>query len=161
MYLDLMERVLTNTIYPEAEGDAEVILKARQEGGDWPKYAHTMIGLKRLRNVRECAQRVIVDQVPGDFIEAGVWRGGAAIMIRAVIQACGVWDRRVWVADSFEGLPKPNVALYPVDSTLGEMHTHDFLRVSVAQVQENFRKYGLLDERVVFVRAGSGRRCRR
>jgi hypothetical protein len=46
-----------------------------------------MIGLKRLDNLHACIEAVIRDQVPGDFIETGVWRGGACIFMRAALNA--------------------------------------------------------------------------
>ena len=65
----------------------EVDLIIRSEGRDWPAHAETMIGLKRLDNLHACIEAVIRDQVPGDFIETGVWRGGACIFMRAALNA--------------------------------------------------------------------------
>jgi hypothetical protein len=45
--------------------------------------------------------------VPGDLIETGVWRGGSTIFMRGILKAHGVTDRKVWVADSFQGFPDP------------------------------------------------------
>ena len=73
-----------------------------------------MIGLKRLDNLQYCIENVIRDGAVGDLIEAGVWRGGACILMRAVLKVRGVTDRRVWVADSFRGLPPPNPERLPV-----------------------------------------------
>ena len=121
-----------------------------EDGRKWPGQAHTMIGLKRLDQLQECISDVIEQQIPGDLIEAGVWRGGASIFMRAVLKAHGVGDRRVFVADSFAGLPAPDSA-YPQDR--GDVHHQvSFLAVSQEQVEDNFRKYGLLDEQVVFLR---------
>src|SRR5215470_17331532 len=41
----------------------------RVDGRDWPQEAETMIGLKRLENIKECIKAVIADKVPGDFAE--------------------------------------------------------------------------------------------
>lgn len=123
----------------------------REQGRIWPGYADTMIGLKRLENIQYCIERVIEDGVDGDLMEAGVWRGGACIFMRAVLAAYQVDNRKVFVADSFEGLPPPDPEKWPVDR--GDIHfTHDFLAVSQAVVENNFRKYGLLDDRVVFLK---------
>jgi O-methyltransferase len=121
----------------------------RREGRDWPVDAETMIGLERLQNIRDCATKVIEDDVPGDFIETGVWRGGACILMRAVLATYSVQDRTVWLADSFRGLPAPS-GLYHADT--GDIrHTFDALAVSRADVEENFRRYGLLDDQVQFL----------
>src|SRR5258707_5801015 len=82
----------------------------------WPACAHTMIGLKRLDNIQFCIEQVLAHNVPGDLIETGVWRGGACILMRAVLKAHGVTDRRVFVADSFEGLPMPDTEKYRQDA---------------------------------------------
>lgn len=123
----------------------------RELGQDWPPYAHTMIGRKRLENVLDCAKQVIENQIPGDFIETGVWRGGSTIFMRAILKAYNVQDKCVWVADSFEGLPPPNEDLYPADK--GDLHhTIDELKVTLDSVQDNFRRYELLDNQVKFLK---------
>jgi len=123
----------------------------REEGLDCPQMADTMIGLKRLDNLQFCVEDVIKNNVPGDLIETGVWRGGATIFMRGVLKAYQVTDRRVWVADSFAGLPKPDAEKYPVDEG-DQYHTYEHLRVSLEQVQANFLKYGLLDDQVRFLK---------
>ena len=75
-----------------------------------------MIGLRRMDNIQHCVQAVLSDDVPGDLIETGVWRGGACIFMKANLVAGGDTERTVWVADSFQGLPPPNAALYPADT---------------------------------------------
>jgi O-methyltransferase len=122
----------------------------RAKGAVMPMHAHTMIGLERLDNLQFCIEDALANGVPGDLIETGVWRGGACILMRAVLAAHGVTDRRVFVADSFAGLPPPDTSAYPKDE--GDRHHEQrFLDVSRQQVEENFRLYGLLDSQVVFL----------
>jgi hypothetical protein len=123
----------------------------RREGRIWPGYAHTMIGLKRLDNLQYCAETVIREGVPGDFIETGVWRGGSCIFMRAILAAHGVTDRKVFVADSFEGLPKPDAEKYASDEG-DKHHEYQALAIPIEEVKSNFKKYGLLDEQVVFLK---------
>jgi O-methyltransferase len=122
----------------------------REFGVDWPAHAETMVGLRRLDNVEHCVRAAIADDVPGDLVEAGVWRGGTSIFMRAVLAAYDDPDRRVWVADSFQGLPKPNADAFPADAGL-DYTIHPELAVGLEQVRANFAKYGLLDERVRFL----------
>ena len=123
----------------------------RMNGKDWPLYAESMIGYKRLSNVQNCAVDVIENNVPGDFIETGVWRGGTVIFMRAVLKAFNVTDRNVWAADSFEGLPKPDPEKYEADKD-DVFYTFDELRISQEIVQKNFQKYDLLDDQVKFLK---------
>ena len=125
--------------------------QAREEGTDWPEFAETMMGLKRMDNLKHCVIDTLQRSVPGDFIETGVWRGGGTIFMRAILKAHGVKDRKVWVADSFQGLPKPNSDLYQADAN-DSHHMQDRLRVSLEQVKKNFAKYGLLDDQVQFLK---------
>jgi O-methyltransferase len=124
----------------------------REMGRDWPAMAHTMIGLRRLDNLRECIEVALSDRVPGDLIETGVWRGGATIFMRAVLKAHAVTDRAVWVADSFEGLPAPDATRFPADAGSRYHTLSDVLAISIEEVKANFERYGLLDEQVRFLK---------
>ena len=150
-----MKRCLANLIY----GDANIFPGARPEfdparradARDWPAQAHTMIGLKRLDNLQQCVEDVIARGVPGDLIETGVWRGGATIFMRALLEAYEEPERRVWVADSFQGLPLPDAVRYPLDRGTEVLHGYRELAVPEDEVRANFARYGLLDERVQFL----------
>jgi O-methyltransferase len=122
----------------------------RAVGRDWPARADSMIGLARMDNIQHCIETVIRDDVPGDLIETGVWRGGATIFMRGVLKAFADTSRVVWAADSFEGLPPPDAARYPADAG-DTFHKQGGLAVGVEQVKHNFARYGLLDDQVKFL----------
>ena len=170
LYLDLMEQVLTRSLFRDdylrdirptgwkrwvvreiTRRGYRVVQPPRPtdwlEGRHWPRTAETMVGLKRLRNIRECVEQVLEDQIPGDLIETGVWRGGSCIYMRAILAAHEISDRTVWVADSFEGLPPPTL---PQDEGLN-LNESPELAVGVDEVRANFERYGLLDDQVRFL----------
>lgn len=157
LYLDLLKRTLTNVIYEDPpvpsrwDAGTEYDRISRSAGLDWPSQAHTMVGLRRLDNLQDCIERVLADGVPGDLIETGVWRGGAAILMRAVLLAWGVTDRVVWAADSFQGMPRPEPGSHPGDVALGTHRYNDVIGVSLDSVKRNFERYGLLDDQVRFL----------
>ena len=153
LYLDMVQSCVINTIYEDPNNDRwspqEFNSQLREMGRDWPRQAHSMIGNRRMSNLREIAECVLECNIPGDFIETGVWRGGACIMMRAVLKAFGDTTRRVFVADSFCGLPAPNPE---IAADLGDEHyKFSELFVSSDQVRANFAKYGLLDAQVSFL----------
>lgn len=158
-YLNLMELTLTGAILDDvgylpgehAHLSSRYDADKRLIGRDWPQRAHTMIGLTRLRHLRRCIDQILQDNIPGDFIETGVWRGGACIFMRAMLVAHGIQDRCVWVADSFEGLPPPAPGQFPAD-TGSWLHNVALLAVSLEEVRGNFAKYGLLDDQVAFLK---------
>ena len=123
----------------------------RMNGKDWPLYAESMIGYKRLSNVQQCVIDVIEKNIPGDLIETGVWRGGTVIFMRGILKAFDVADRIVWAADSFDGLPMPNKEKYEADKD-DVFYTFDELKISLDIVKKNFEKYGLLDDKVKFLK---------
>ena len=98
-----------------------------------------------MENIERLLLHMIDAQVPGDFVECGVWRGGSSLFARGVLKALNVHDRKVHLVDSFEGLPKASQA--KDRDVWSEM---DFLKVSLEEVQEPFRQLGLLDHGVAF-----------
>jgi O-methyltransferase len=122
----------------------------RINGYDWPANASTMIGLNRLNNIEWCIHSINKNNIEGDLIEAGVWRGGATILMRAILKELNILNRKVWVADSFMGLPKPDVKKYNADKG-NRLNKLNILKVSLEAVKRNFQKYDLLDDQVIFL----------
>lgn len=153
LYIDLMKKILVNTIYEDGSFQGEFDPLLRDGGQDQPQKALTMVGMKRLNNIHDCLEKILQDQIPGDCIETGVWRGGCTILMRAILKAYGEKTRKVWVADSYSGVPAPNVEKYPADS-ISSLHTDSyyFLAVPLNEVQNNFKKFGLLDNQVIFLK---------
>lgn len=151
-YLALMKQCLLDDVYGCLDLNGKPMpASAVDEGNVWPLRAHTMIGRKRLNNIQELFENVQREGIEGDLMECGVWRGGATIFMRSLLEAYDIKNRTVWVADSFEGLPKPNAAVYPVD--MNDKHnTFTFLAVGLEEVQNNFKAYGLLDNQVKFIK---------
>lgn len=172
LYLELIKATIVGSVYPDVDSviwpdryplrwllrkilprnvSISRSISPKERGSRWPSHAYSMISQERLDNIRFCVEDVIKKNVPGDFIETGVWRGGACIFARAILKAHQATDRTVWVADSFEGLPKPNAEKYPADA--GDVHyLVSDLAISLEKVQENFRALNLLDDQVRFLK---------
>jgi O-methyltransferase len=114
------------------------------------QFSHTMVGRKRLENIIHCLDVIKVDGLAGDLAETGVWRGGACILMRGYLAAWNMRDKIVWVADSFEGLPKPSM-LQDLGYDLSAERV-PIMAVTLEEVQENFRRYSLLDGQVRFLK---------
>jgi O-methyltransferase len=67
----------------------------------------TMVAEASLVDLALQVKQVLVGNILGDFVECGVWRGGAAFLMAELLRQGGVTDRKVWLFDSFEGLPPP------------------------------------------------------
>lgn len=105
-----------------------------------------------LDNVRSCVETVLQQGVPGDLMECGTWRGGVTVFMNGLLKAHGDLGRKVWVLDSFQGLPVPNQEECPLDYLSYEaLKLVGGFSTSLEDVRGNFQKFDLLDEQVRFV----------
>lgn len=159
LYVDLLKRAVTNTIYedpPVALDPTDPVpfdKEKRLVGEDFPTVAHTMVGRTRLDNLHECLETVIREGIGGDIVETGVWRGGSCIVARGVLKAHGITDRTVWVADSFEGFPPLGRDEHDLDVAVDLNQYNELIGVAVPmdEVRANFERYDLLDDQVRFL----------
>ena len=158
LYLDLLKRSLTNTIFGHEPNIDDDEFRFTMEFA--AHYVNTeavsMLPLARMDNIQNCIEDVLSNGVQGDLVEAGVWRGGATIFMRGVLKVHGVSDRLVWVADSFEGLPKPDPDRFPLEAKVQagpvmQKAYHNFA-VGLEDVKKNFAAYGLMDDQVRFLK---------
>lgn len=68
----------------------------------------TMTSVERLYAMYKAAEYVVKADIPGDIVECGVWRGGSIMLAALVLVSLGDTGRRLWLYDTFEGLPKPD-----------------------------------------------------
>lgn len=189
LYLDLLKKSLVNYVYgdeptPISTKEMEHIrflspmddISAFIEGAKLydpaskrtakgrPKLAHTMVGLEVLDNIHQCLNQVLADNVPGDFIETGVFRGGVCIFMRGFLAANGCTDRTVWAADAFGDYGALSEREFHILCELQPRADRDKIKqamqlvnetaigIPLEIVQENFNRYGLLDHQVQFLR---------
>ena len=108
----------------------------RLGGDDWPVAGHTMVGHKRLDNIKAAIESVVSANIPGDFAELGVWRGGASIYARLVMKCLNQnHTRRSLVFDAFETMR--DLKMY--------MEASSYLSVTEDEVRRNFAKYEVLE----------------
>ena len=154
LYINLLKKSLSNYIYLGGDNEPPTY--------DWMKYysdykwsipascrPHTCLRIAQLDNLQDCILTVIDDDIPGDFIEAGVYKGGAVIFMTGLLQSLEITDRTVWVADSFSGIP---VARNEEDKHDIVDDWDDRWEASFEEVQSNFRRYGLLSDQVKFLK---------
>lgn len=124
----------------------EDYVESGHEARNRVEAAETMLGTRQLDQMQFCINDVCDRGIPGDVLEAGVWRGGMTIFMRAVLKARRDSSRRVWVVDSFAGLPNPDANADSFGWKGGDM------AVSLDEVKSNFMRYGLLDDQVTFLK---------
>jgi len=160
-YLEALKKICSGTVYGKAEASVSpATISGRQslnpfneavrEGGeDWTYLGTTMIGIKRLENIELLLKSVVNNKIPGDFIETGVWRGGASLFARGVLRAHGEGHRTSYVCDSFQGLPPNTNNLHEGDDG---WNFRPYLEVSDVLVRSHFCETSMLDKNVIFVK---------
>ncbi|MBK9239971.1 MAG: class I SAM-dependent methyltransferase [Acidobacteria bacterium] len=152
-YLELLKRTLTNFTNLGGADSFETFHAIRYcdpKRGDWliepVARPLTFLSKGQLDLIEVLLLELEQRKVPGDLIEAGVWRGGAIIFMRALLNAYEIEGRCIYAADSFCGIP-PNETFRhdPVDSWSNRWVA------SIEEVKANIARFNLLDERVEFV----------
>ena len=66
---------------------------------------YTMTSIERLYNLIKSVQYIIQNNIKGDFVECGVWKGGSVMAIALTLQKLSIYDRKIYLYDTFEGMP--------------------------------------------------------
>ena len=106
----------------------------------------SLIGEDGLDNIKDLLEKVKENNTPGAFLEAGVWRGGACIWARAMMDYLKI-NEPVYVCDSFEGVPSPQWK----EDWGDQNYLMRELSVSLNTVKENFN-YFVLEGPVRFIK---------
>jgi hypothetical protein len=176
-YLDMLQSFVLGNIYGRAEKSmkldgslkyTEYNATKRIVGEDMTYLGTTMIGIRRLQALEDLIVTILDRQIPGDIVETGVWRGGASIYALAVLRAylytpptlsreqsvsshlsVATNHRRVYLCDSFAGLPPGNKNLHKDDVGWSGL---TYLSVSDEEVVRHIQEFNTMDSRVVIVK---------
>jgi hypothetical protein len=108
---------------------------------------YTMSGPARLRGLHDAVMSVCARGIPGDVVECGAARGGSAALLALAVREYGS-PRRVWVFDTFAGIPPPTAA--DPDEAVARLYTGSF-KGELPQVQRLFERLQIAD-RTTFVK---------
>ena len=68
---------------------------------------YTLVESERSFALYKSVNYILKNNIQGDFVECGVWKGGSCMMIAYMLLKSGTTDRKIWLYDTFEGMPKP------------------------------------------------------
>lgn len=68
---------------------------------------YTMTSAERMYALYKAVNYIIDNNIPGDFVECGVWKGGSSMLIAKTLKSRGITDRTIWLYDTFEGMSTP------------------------------------------------------
>ena len=118
----------------------------------------TFTSFESLATLAICCKYISKNEIEGDFVEAGVWRGGSSVVAKLMLQG----NRKYYLFDTFAGMTEPSVD----DARLGSGSSQDVMQkwvessqdnvsswdfASLDEVKGNFKKFDALDDSVIFV----------
>lgn len=68
---------------------------------------YTMTSVEALYALYLGVNYILDRDIPGDFVECGVWRGGSSLLVALLLKQRQSTDRSVWLYDTFNGMPVP------------------------------------------------------
>jgi O-methyltransferase len=119
----------------------------------WKKLnpvALTMCGDESINQLKEALATIYREDIPGDFIEAGVWRGGLPVIMKSYAHTQNDLNRKIYIADSFQGLPQDcsdpkdkaaNLLLTPIQN----------LSTSRELIENALEYFNLMDDNIIFL----------
>ena len=120
----------------------------------------SMVSIERLCATLKAAKYVSENNIDGDFVECGVWRGGNAIIAADIFRRYGL-DKKVYLFDTFAGMTEPSDDDRAISDNEPAMKhyekektpTHsNWCYAPIEEVRENFSKRALLGDNIVFVK---------
>lgn len=68
---------------------------------------YTMTSAEAVVALADAVRHVVGSNIDGDIVECGVWRGGSMAAVARTLVALESFDRRLYLFDTFEGMPRP------------------------------------------------------
>lgn len=146
----LRKKFFNNEPLSEEEIKTVINTKPFHKKVNWGPNRLSMVPWNSLEHLHKCIEDTVRKNIAGDFVETGAWRGGACIIAKSVYNDLKI-DKKVYVVDSFEGLPPPDVEKYPDDKN-DTHYLDENMKASLEMVQANFKKFNCLDDKVVFLK---------
>lgn len=120
----------------------------------------SMVGDEGLFATIMACKHVAEENVEGDFVECGVWRGGNALLATGVFKLQNS-TRKTYLFDTFGGMTEPSefdTSAFEERAAIerfrdGQREDHnEWIYASEEEVSGNFREAGLLHENVVMIK---------
>lgn len=68
---------------------------------------YTMTSVERLYSLYKSVDYLIRNNIPGDFVECGVWKGGNPMLIATMLLKYKITNKKIFLYDTFEGMSNP------------------------------------------------------
>jgi len=102
---------------------------------------YTMTSLERMFSLYQSINYILDNNIEGDFVECGVWRGGSSMMMSLMLKSRNVSDRKIYLYDTFEGMSEPS----ELDKTAKGVSATDLMKSEKIDDERSVWCYSSLD----------------
>ncbi len=122
---------------------------------------YTMTSPERVAALVEAVRYVVANDIPGDFVECGVWRGGSSMAAAMALRELGDESREVWLYDTYEGMSAPtdedvDIAGQSADKKFMQRQltedSSEWCRSPIDDVRRNLHSTGYPAEKLHFIK---------
>jgi len=102
------------------------------------------------------------NNLEGDFVECGVWKGGASMIIALTLLQEGKTDRKLYLYDTFEGMSEPtdkdthvyekNLTAQSLWSKNNKADHNEWCYASFCEVEKNMKSTKYPQENIVYIK---------
>ena len=118
---------------------------------------YTLVPVERCFVLYQTVQYIIKNNIEGDFVECGVWKGGSSMLMAYTLQDAGISNRKIYLYDTFEGMTKPGEMDGPEEKDQWEQGKvtdtlNNMCYSPIEEVKANMDKTGYPAENIIIVK---------
>lgn len=155
----IIERILRRFGYEKAaQNQAEAFLDFSEAQREIIAAVRpfTMTTNAGLATVLHAINHVTENNIPGDFVECGVWRGGCMMMAAKALLARGDTSRKLYLFDTYTGMSPPTehdktIDGYSAVTWYGEVKEKTWCYASLEEVRANLLSTGYPADKIILV----------
>lgn len=120
----------------------------------------TMTSPERMYSLYQGVDYVLKNNIQGDFVECGVWRGGSSMLIASMLKRRNIRDRKLFMYDTYEGMSAPTAddmdfagrkADTLLKANVTNKETSVWCLADLQDVKNNMLKTGLPEDQIIYV----------
>ena len=122
---------------------------------------YTMTNAERIFSLIQSVRYVVKNNIPGDIVECGVWRGGSMMATAKTLLQLNNKEKQLYLFDTFEGMTKPEkidvsqsnlIASEEFNNTKVDSDSSTWCRASLEDVKSNLFSIGYDKEKIHFIK---------
>jgi hypothetical protein len=117
-------------------------------------FPYTMTSIERINELYNSLEYIRLNNIEGDIIECGVWKGGNILGIIEYLEYYNLHSKKVWLFDTFSGMTSPE----NVDVDVNDIPAISQMDISVVfayssleEVKNNLQPSQFPKENIIFI----------